>query len=163
MNTVQFRRDHNVSRTDMIAALKAEYPKYSAATQSMVDNPDDYGVGLLDAAEQLILEQFAIPDELPALPPLTQRIIDAIPYGKDAAISRDRLTAAVGMSDRQCRYHISFARGLGYVICNEGRGYYRSEDAADKLMLYRVERARAMAILVAIAPVGRQLRRDGLL
>lgn len=163
MNTIQFRRDHGVSRTDMISAVKAQYPKYSAATQSMVDNPDDYGIGLLDAAEQLILEQFAVPDELPPLPPETQRVIDAIPYGADFAITRDRLSAAAGLNDRQCRAHIATARGFGYVIVNKGKGYYRSDDAADRLALYRVERARAMAILVAIAPIGRQLRRDGLL
>lgn len=163
MNTVQFRRENNVSRVDMISAVKAQYPKYSAATQSMVDNPSDYGIGLLQAAEQLVLEQFATSDELPELAPITRRVVDAIPYGEDAAISRSALAAAAGMTDRKCRAQIALARSCGYVICNKGKGYYRSDDAADRLALYRVEFARAMAILTAIAPVGRGLRKEGLL
>lgn len=47
MDYNQFRASNGISRGDMIKTVKEICPKYSKATQSMVDNPDKYGVCLL--------------------------------------------------------------------------------------------------------------------
>lgn len=58
MDYKQFREDNSVSGKDMISALRELYPKYGKATQSMVDNPEKYGVRLLPAAERHLAERF---------------------------------------------------------------------------------------------------------
>ena len=58
MDYKQFRETNSVSGKDMISALRELYPKYGKATQSMVDNPEKYGVRLLPAAERHLAERF---------------------------------------------------------------------------------------------------------
>lgn len=58
MDYKQFREDNEISGKDMISALRELYPKYGKATQSMVDNPEKYGVRLLPAAERHLSERF---------------------------------------------------------------------------------------------------------
>ena len=58
MDYNQFRASNGISRGDMIKTVKEICPKYSKATQSMVDNPDKYGVCLLPALDKLLLEKY---------------------------------------------------------------------------------------------------------
>ena len=51
MDYKQFRETNSVSGKDMISALRELYPKYGKATQSMVDNPEKYGVRVLPVRE----------------------------------------------------------------------------------------------------------------
>ena len=79
----------------------------------------------------------------------TMLLKQIIPAGRENAISRQSVAAALGMSDRQTRKAIELARAEGLLIINEqdGRGYYRSEDVKELLRQYRQDTARAMTIL----------------
>jgi hypothetical protein len=63
MNTKKYRLEKGLEGRDMIAALKPVFPKYGKATQSMVDNPDKYGVRLTREAENVIIKKFGKPSE----------------------------------------------------------------------------------------------------
>lgn len=77
-----------------------------------------------------------------------QAVINAIPYGKDKAISREALAAKLGVTDRKARAYIEQARRAGYFIINDqdGSGYYRSADIADLERQYKRDRSQALAL-----------------
>ena len=89
-------------------------------------------------------------NQLSLFEPYILQIEDYIPYGSDKAITRDELCAVTNMSDRVVRKHIEDARRRGIVIVNKqnGAGYYQSDDLDDIEAQFRINRARAMAILV---------------
>lgn len=64
-------------------------------------------------------------------------ITDYIPAGRENAISRKRLAAITGMSDRKVRACISEAREKGAAICANTvtGGYYMAETEEDKQAL----------------------------
>lgn len=53
-----YREEKNISRAEMINALKTRYPKYTKAAQSFVDNPDKTGVCLLPDAEYILVDHY---------------------------------------------------------------------------------------------------------
>ena len=55
-----------------------------------------------------------------------------IPYGVENAISREKLTAVTGDSDRRNRELIERARREGFIVINaqNGNGYYQINPAA---------------------------------
>ena len=97
--------------------------------------------------------------------PLSDReeiVLDAIPFGKDRAVTREYLTAKTGLPDRQVRKAIEEIR-RSHIILNDqdGKGYYRSWDMDDIERFYRQERARALAVLYRMRPMRILLRGGG--
>lgn len=56
-----------------------------------------------------------------------ERLYNIIPYGKDQAISRERLVQLLGRCDRMIRYDIKELRMNGVVICSDTqhKGYWK--------------------------------------
>lgn len=90
-------------------------------------------------------------------------IVDYIPIGRENAVSRERLMALTGLSDRKNRELIEQARRHGEIIINDqtGLGYYRSEDIEDMARQYRQDTARAMSILARRKAIRRRLKAAG--
>jgi biotin operon repressor len=89
-------------------------------------------------------------------------VLDAIPYGKDRAVTREYLAAKTGLPDRQVRKAIEEIR-RNHIVLNDqdGKGYYRSYDLDDIERFYRQERARALAVLYRMKPMRILLRGGG--
>lgn len=97
--------------------------------------------------------------------PLSDReeiVLDAIPFGKENAVTREYLTAKTGLPDRQVRKAIEEIR-RNHIVLNDqdGKGYYRSYDLNDIERFYRQERARALAVLYRMRPMRVLLRGGG--
>ena len=86
-----------------------------------------------------------------------------IPEGKKNAVSREVLATRLGLPDRTVRKLIEEARDRGELICNDGdgEGYYRSYDIGQIERQYRVDRARAMAVLKRLKTMRRMLNDAG--
>lgn len=89
-----------------------------------------------------------------------QAVINAIPYGKGNAISREALSAKLGVTDRKARSYIEQARRDGHQICNDqdGAGYYQSDDVDVLLRQYRQDMARIKAISRRAKPTRKILK-----
>ena len=84
-----------------------------------------------------------------------------IPHGRRNAISRAELAAAMQTSDRMMRKAVSEAKRQGVMICNDGEGYYQTEELGDLYRQYRRDTARAMSILKARKPMRDVLKAAG--
>ena len=91
----------------------------------------------------------------------TERIAGLIPNGRRNAISREDLAAALHTTDRKMRKAVAEAKKQGLMICNDGDGYYQSDDLSDLWRQYRRETARAMSILKARKPMRDVLKAAG--
>lgn len=91
----------------------------------------------------------------------TAHIACLIPKGRRNAISREDLAAALHTSDRKMRKAVSEAKKPGLMICNDGDGYYQSDELNDLYRQYRRETARAMSILKARKPMRDVLKAAG--
>lgn len=88
-------------------------------------------------------------------------VVKLIPYGKENAISRDKLAAKVGCSDRTMRDLINKARRKVVIInLQNGSGYYRptDDDVEDVLKFKIQEENRAKDIFNNLQPVREFLR-----
>lgn len=91
----------------------------------------------------------------------TARIACLIPKGRRNAISREDLAAALHTTDRKMRKAVAEAKKQGLMICNDGDGYYQSDELNDLWRQYRRETARAMSILKARKPMRAVLKAAG--
>lgn len=91
----------------------------------------------------------------------TERIAGLIPSGRRNAISREDLAAALHTTDRKMRKAVAEAKKQGLMICNDGDGYYQSDELSDLWRQYRRETARAMSILKARKPMRDVLKAAG--
>lgn len=91
------------------------------------------------------------------------RLVRAIPHGREKAVRRSALVRQLGMSDRRVRLLIEEARREGHIILNQqtGEGYYISEDLDEMEKQYRQDTARAMAILSRRKPLRDALKAAG--
>lgn len=71
------------------------------------------------------------------------------------------LAAALHTTDRKMRKAVSEAKKQGLMICNDGDGYYQSDELSDLWRQYRRETARAMSILKARKPMREVLKAAG--
>lgn len=62
-------------------------------------------------------------------------IIDFIPSGHANAVTRENLTMVSGFSDREVRRQIEMANNSGFVILNNGDGYFQYKNAKDRPFL----------------------------
>lgn len=99
--------------------------------------------------------------ELPMRTAETERIAYLIPKGRRNAISREDLAAALHTTDRKMRKAVAEAKTQGVMICNDGDGYYQSDELIDLWRQYRRETARAMSILKALKPMREVLKAAG--
>lgn len=101
-------------------------------------------------------------EEEPHMSDRNEIVLDAIPYGKENAVTRVYLAARTGLPDRQVRKAIEEIR-RSHIILNDqdGKGYYRSWDLDDIERFYRQERARALAVLARMRPMRILLRGGG--
>lgn len=90
-----------------------------------------------------------------------ERIACLIPNGRRNAISREDLAAALHTTDRKMRKAVAEAKKQGLMICNDGDGYYQSDELSDLWRQYRRETARAMSILKARKPMREVLKAAG--
>ena len=90
-------------------------------------------------------------------------ITDYLGKGKESAITRDDLCAAVGMTDRRMRKELELAQANGALIANEqdGSGYYIPTTERELLSAYKREYGRAMSVLVKLKFIRRELKRCG--
>lgn len=95
------------------------------------------------------LEDIDATDGLCELTVETRALLCFIPVGRENAISRAALCAAMNVPDRRARELIERARRSGVIICNsgDGRGYYRTDDIDEIEREYRGERSRALSVL----------------
>ncbi len=99
--------------------------------------------------------------ELPMRTAETERIACLIPKGRRNAISREDLAAALHTTDRKMRKAVAEAKKQGVMICNDGDGYYQSDELSDLWRQYRRETARAKSILKARKPMRDVLKAAG--
>ena len=90
-------------------------------------------------------------------------VLNAIPEGKENAISRAQLAATVEMPDRSVRRCIEQARRNGEFILSdpERGGYYRSDDIGEIEQQYRIDKARALSVLARLKHMKRALKEAG--
>ena len=81
MDYKQYRADTGITSKDMIRVVRDIYPNYSKITQSMVDNPEKYGICLLPAAEKAVTSHFGEPDKAP--PPKRKKAHRLVVYLED--------------------------------------------------------------------------------
>ncbi len=76
-------------------------------------------------------------------------ICDFIPRGKENAIKRGELVAALNLPDRQIRRLIQEARERGEIIINacDGAGYYMSDDVGEMKRQLALNKSRALSVL----------------
>ena len=93
-----------------------------------------------------------------------RQVVSAIPEGRENAIPRAELVAALGMNDRTVRACIEAARRDGVFIISiqeRGGGYYRATEPEEIERQYHIDRARALSILARLTPMRRYLRAAG--
>lgn len=88
----------------------------------------------------------------------------AVPYGRENAIRRCDLAHKLGLPDRSMRKAIEDARNEGLLIVNtgSGEGYYQTDDPDELLAQYKLDTARAMAVLKRRKAVRRRLAELGI-
>ena len=95
------------------------------------------------------------------LPALVQRVVEAIPVGKENAVTREKLSETLMMPDRQVRKCIQIARDAGVLIVNTGRGYYITDELDEIERQYWQDTRRALSVLARRREMRRILRDAG--
>ncbi len=88
-------------------------------------------------------------------------VVAAIRQGRQNAIPRAELAASLGMNDRTVRACIEVARRDGHFIISSNDGYYLATEPEEVERQYRIDHARALAILARLTPMRRYLRAAG--
>ena len=90
-------------------------------------------------------------------------VVNHIPFGRENAVSRRMLAQQTGMTDRQVRRCIEDARRDGvFIISDQERGgYYQTAQLNEIEYQYRIDRARALAVLARLKPMSQVLREAG--
>ena len=90
-------------------------------------------------------------------------VVNLIPFGKQNAISRERLASLSKMNDRQVRRCIEAARRDGiYIITNPERGgYYQTAKLDEIEYQYRIDKSRALAVLSRFKIMRQVLKKAG--
>ena len=94
-------------------------------------------------------------------PALVQRVVEAIPVGKENAVTREKLSQTLMMPDRQVRKCIQIARDAGVLIVNTGRGYYITDELDEIERQYWQDTRRALSVLARRREMRRILRDAG--
>lgn len=169
MNRLKERRlELGLTQEAVSGILKLADPRMDVSMVSRFENgvclPTDEVMTALEAALR-IDRAYLYGDEdkadIPQRTTETERIAALIPHGRRNAISREDLAAALHTTDRKMRKAVSEAKKQGLMICNDGDGYYQSDELSDLWRQYRRETARAMSILKARKPMREVLKAAG--
>lgn len=92
-----------------------------------------------------------------------EKVMAAIPFGRENAVERRELSARLSMGDRRMRKLIEEARAGGAIIINDsdGNGYYQTDDLAEMERQYKQDTSRAMSILQRRKPLRDALKKAG--
>lgn len=93
----------------------------------------------------------------------TTTITDLIPYGKEHAISREKLASMSHTTDRYVRRAIQLARDDGELILNLNNGYYKVDKTSiDEIKAqYYKDKARALSVLKRLKTSRKILKEAG--
>ena len=86
-------------------------------------------------------------------------VLNAIPYGKENAISKSELVALTGLSERQIRREIKelnaelTKEGTAILSSSQYRGYWKSEDIAEMKAYIRESKHRQQMLMKNDAPI----------
>lgn len=161
MNRLKERRlELGLTQEDVSGILKLTDPRMDVSMVSRFENgaclPTEEVMTALEAALRTSRAYLFGDDEKADIPPRTadtERIAGLIPKGRRNAISREDLAAALHTTDRKMRKAVAEAKKQGLMICNDGDGYYQSDELSDLWRQYRRDTARAMSILKARKPM----------
>lgn len=94
---------------------------------------------------------------------MTEQLAKLIPFGKENAISCQRLAFTLGLPDRRMREAIEKARADGLMIINlgDGSGYYQTDNLDEIAQQYRKDTARAMSVLSRRKHMRKRLKAAG--
>lgn len=169
MNRLKERRmELGLTQEDVSGILKLTDPRMDVSMVSRFENgvclPTEEVMTALEAAlrtDRAYLYGDENKADIPQRTAETERIAALIPHGRRNAISRADLAAALHTTDRKMRKAVSEAKKQGLMICNDGDGYYQSDELSDLWRQYRRETARAMSILKARKPMREVLKAAG--
>ena len=169
MNRLKERRlELGLTQEAVSGILKLADPRMDVSMVSRFENgvclPTEEVMTALEAALRTSRAYLYGEDEKSDIPPRTtdtERIAGLIPIGRRNAISREDLAAALHTTDRKMRKAVAEAKKQGLMICNDGDGYYQSDELSDLWRQYRRETARAMSILKARKPMRDVLKAAG--
>ena len=169
MNRLKERRlELGLTQEAVSGILKLADPRMDVSMVSRFENgaclPTEEVMTALEAALRTSRAYLFGEDEKADIPPRTaetERIAGLIPKGRRNAISREDLAAALHTTDRKMRKAVAEAKMQGVMICNDGDGYYQSDELNDLWRQYRRETARAMSILKARKPMRDVLKAAG--
>ena len=169
MNRLKERRlELGLTQEAVSGILKLADPRMDVSMVSRFENgaclPTEEVMTALEAALRTSRAYLFGEDEKADIPTRTtdtERIAGLIPKGRRNAISREDLAAALHTTDRKMRKAVAEAKKQGLMICNDGDGYYQSDELSDLWRQYRRETARAMSILKASKPMREVLKAAG--
>lgn len=169
MNRLKERRlELGLTQEAVSGILKLADPRMDVSMVSRFENgaclPTEAVMTALEAALRTSRAYLYGEDEKADIPQRTtetERIAGLIPSGRRNAISREDLAAALHTTDRKMRKAVAEAKKQGLMICNDGDGYYQSDELSDLWRQYRRETARAMSILKARKPMREVLKAAG--
>jgi len=163
--TIKERREQlGMQQKELLALLRKDEPRLDPGTFSRIENGFVLPVSeeLLASLEKHLqtprsdlfngLEVFAIEcSEFPR-EANTDRVANALGYGKKNAIKREELCAKLGVSDRKMRRMVEQARRDGLAVCNDqdDDGYYIADTPDEYDRQYRQIYDRAMSMLVQL-------------
>ena len=140
MSSVRERREEmGMTQQELLAKLRETDPRIDIGTLSRIEN--GY---VLPASEEILtalerhlqaarsdlfeaVEVFAVSGTKAPVGRITMLVADAVPEGKENAISRKELAEKLGVCDRTMREYLENAKLDGLVIANDqdGKGYYQ--------------------------------------
>lgn len=169
MNRLKERRlELGLTQEAVSGILKLADPRMDVSMVSRFENgaclPTEEVMTALEAALRTSRAYLFGEDDkadIPTRTAETERIAGLIPSGRRNAISREDLAAALHTTDRKMRKAVAEAKKQGLMICNDGDGYYQSDDLSDLWRQYRRETARAMSILKELKPMRDVLKAAG--
>lgn len=169
MNRLKERRlELGLTQEAVSGILKLADPRMDVSMVSRFENgvclPTEEVMTALEAAlriDRAYLYGNEDKADIPQRTTETERIAALIPHGRRNAISREDLAAALHTTDRKMRKALAEAKKQGLMICNDGDGYYQSDELSDLWRQYRRETARAMSILKARKPMREVLKAAG--
>lgn len=169
MNRLKERRlELGLTQEEVSGILKLADPRMDVSMVSRFENgaclPTEDVMTALEAAlrtNRAYLYGDEDKADIPQRTAETERIAALIPHGRWNAITRENLAAALHTTDRKMRKAVAEAKKQGLMICNDGDGYYQSDELSDLWRQYRRETARAMSILNARKPMRAVLKAAG--
>ena len=89
-------------------------------------------------------------------------LLGFISVGRENAISLTDLSNLSGISPREVKRQIMFARKDGIIVCSGDEGYFKPENLAELADYYKRFHSSAITTLSCLKATRRELRRNGI-